>query len=65
MQQGFNYFDTPLASQTTAVKLMPNNNGFAISSIDGRANLTSIQFNNPQNQMTYKSNSIMTFKCHK
>jgi len=40
---------------------MPQGNGFGLGSIDGRANLSN--FFMQRNQV--KSNSIMTFKCHK
>ena len=60
---GFQYFDTPLDSQTSAVRLMPNKNGYGIASVDGRANLTKISPD--MNQMKFSQQSIMTFKCHK
>ncbi len=38
--QSFTYFETPLDAKNTAARLFYNRQGYAIASIDGRANLT-------------------------
>ena len=64
-------FTTPLQSQTNCLSLFPKNNGFGVGSIDGRANLSTMEKVNtsfgggPSSGQLFKNNSKMTFKCHK
>lgn len=64
-------FPTPLASQTNCLSLFPKNDGFGVGSIDGRANLSTMEklnsYGNNQNTggALFKNSSKMTFKCHK
>ena len=62
-------FQTPLTSQTNCLSLFSKNDGYGIGSIDGRANLSTIEkqnvYGNNPNGPLFKSNSKMTFKCHK
>jgi len=63
-------FATPLQSQTNSLALFPKNDGYGVGSIDGRANLSTMEKQNvyggsQSNAPLFKSASKMTFKCHK
>lgn len=62
-------FASQLQSQTNSLALSYKNDAFSIGSIDGRANLSTIEkqtvYGNNTNAPLFKNNSKMTFKCHK
>ena len=63
-------FSSPLQSQTNSLALFPKNDGFGVGSIDGRANLSTMEKqavygNNNPSAPLFKTASKMTFKCHK
>lgn len=62
-----NYIDSPLGkgSQLNCIKLFSKGNGFGLGSIDGRANLGKLTPQTVQNAQVFKTDNIMTFKCHK